>query len=187
MSEHSLGFAARLGLAIKVFFDGAYAYSLTAAAESPAEAPGQLPAPAEAAAEETQAEEAQPPDHGPGALHLMALLQREGRLIDFLHEDVSSFSDEEVGGAARVIHQGCGKVLAQYFAIEPLRKETEGGPISVEAGFNPDEFRLTGEVQGEPPYLGSLAHPGWRALEVKLPEVQQDHDATIIAPAEVEL
>lgn len=47
------------------------------------------------------------------ALQLLALLQKEARLIDFLQEEVSQFSDEEVGAAARVIHSGGQKSAAR--------------------------------------------------------------------------
>jgi hypothetical protein len=192
MGTQQMGFGSRLGMALKVLFDGDYASQLAEAARATAPEerdPAQLPAAGEDAqpAESAASAPAEVVDHGAGALQLLALLQREGRLVDFLHEDVSSFSDEEVGGAARVVHEGCGKVLAQYVVVEPLRNETEGGPITVEPGFDPQHFRLTGDVKGEPPYLGVLAHPGWRALEVKLPQLQADHDPNIVAPAEVEL
>src|SRR5689334_21310438 len=39
-------------------------------------------------------------------LFLLSMLQREGRLIDFLQEDVASHPDADVGAAARVVHGG---------------------------------------------------------------------------------
>lgn len=121
------------------------------------------------------------------ALQLLALLQREGRFVDFVHEDMSSFSDAQIGGAARVVHDGCKKALDEHFPTEPIRSESEGASITVEKGFDAARLRLTGNVAGEPPYRGSLAHRGWRVTEVKLPKMAQGHDAKIIAPAEVEL
>src|SRR4051812_2683242 len=53
-------------------------------------------------------------------LFILSMLQREGRLIDFLQEDVAAFSDSEVGAAARVVHEGCRKVVRQYLALEPV-------------------------------------------------------------------
>jgi len=47
------------------------------------------------------------------SLALLSALQREGRLLDFLQQEVAAFSDEEVGAAARVVHGGCRKVLRQ--------------------------------------------------------------------------
>lgn len=121
------------------------------------------------------------------ALQVLAILQRDGRLVDFLSEDVASFTDAEVGAAARLVHDGCKKVLKQYFTVEPVRKEEEGARITVEKGFDPSEIRLTGNVSGDPPYQGALAHPGWRVTHINLPRPAKDSDLNVIAPAEVEL
>lgn len=129
---------------------------------------------------------AKPADRA-AALQVLAILQRDGRLVDFLTEDVASFSDAEVGAAARLVHDGCKKVMKQYFTLEPVRKEDEGAPITVDKGFNPSEIRLTGNVSGEAPYKGTLAHPGWRVTNINLPEPAKDADLLVIAPAEVEL
>lgn len=126
-------------------------------------------------------------DEHAGALHLLSILQRDGRLVDFLTEDVASFSDEEVGGAARLVHDGCKKVLTEYFKLEPVRSEEEGARITVDKGFDPGLLRLTGNVTGEPPYKGELAHPGWRVVEVNLPTAPEGTDPRVIAAAEVEL
>ena len=121
------------------------------------------------------------------ALQLLGLLQREGRFIDFLQEDVSQFSDEEIGTAARVVHEGCKKATEEYFQLSPIQTQEEGMQIEVKSGFNAQEIRLTGNVVGEPPFHGVLQHRGWRARSVKLPKLSKDHDASILAPAEVEL
>jgi hypothetical protein len=121
------------------------------------------------------------------ALQLLALFQREGRLIDFLEEDVVSFSDAQIGVAARVVHEGCRKALREHFVLEPIRSDEEGAWISLDEGFDARAIRLTGKVTGGPPYRGKLAHRGWRAKEVKLPKMAEDHDPYVIAPAEVEL
>ncbi len=121
------------------------------------------------------------------ALQLLALLQREGRFVDFVQEDMSSFSDAEIGGAARVVHDGCKKALAEHVPLEAVRSESEGASVTLEKGFDAAKVRLTGNVSGEPPYRGTLAHRGWRAGDVKLPKMAEGHDAKIIAPAEVEL
>lgn len=126
------------------------------------------------------------PDSAP-ALHLLALLQREGRLVDFLQENISSFGDADVGAAARVVHDGCRKVLGDYFVLEPVRPQSEGTSVVVEPGFEPASIRLTGNVTGQPPFSGTLRHHGWRAAEVKLPAIPVNHDPRIVAPAEVEL
>lgn len=121
------------------------------------------------------------------ALQLLALLQREGRFVDFLEEDVSSFSDAQIGAAARVVHDGCRKALREHLPAEPVRSEEEGAKVTLAKGFDAARVRLTGNVIGEPPFKGTLAHRGWQVKEVRLPKMTEGHDATIIAPAEVEV
>ncbi|SHO59032.1 DUF2760 domain-containing protein [Vibrio quintilis] len=121
------------------------------------------------------------------ALQLLALFQKEARLIDFLNEDIAAYSDEEVGAATRVIHSGGQKVLKDYLSLTPIRSEDEETRISVEDGFNPQHIRLTGNVTGSAPYQGTLVHKGWLATSVELPKISKDYDVAVIAPAEVEL
>ncbi|WP_158124913.1 DUF2760 domain-containing protein [Vibrio fluvialis] len=121
------------------------------------------------------------------AMQLLSLFQQEARLIDFLKEDVTSFSDEEVGAAARVIHAGGQKVLKEYVALTPVRSEDEESRITIAEGFNPQEVRLTGNVTGNAPFTGTLIHKGWKAESMTLPKLAENYDASIIAPAEVEL
>ncbi|MEF1254847.1 DUF2760 domain-containing protein [Vibrio sp. M260112] len=121
------------------------------------------------------------------AMQLLALMQQEARLIDFLKEDLTSFSDEEVGAAARVIHTGGQKVLSDYVTLEHIRNEDEETRITIEQGFNPQQVRLTGNVTGSAPFHGTLVHKGWKASSMNLPKLAENYDATVIAPAEVEL
>ena len=114
-------------------------------------------------------------------------MQQEARLIDFLQEDLTSFSDEEVGAAARVIHTGGQKVLNDYVTLAHVRNEDEETRITVEEGFNPQEIRLTGNVTGSAPFQGTLVHKGWKATSMNLPKLAENYDASVIAPAEVEL
>jgi hypothetical protein len=122
-----------------------------------------------------------------GALHMLAILQRDGRLIDFLLEDIAGAGDADVGAGARVVHAGCKKAIQQYFSFEPVRKEGEGADVVVEKGFDPGQVRLAGNVTGEPPFKGKLAHAGWKVTEVRLPERAASVDARVVAPAEVEI
>ncbi|MGK5079239.1 DUF2760 domain-containing protein [Janthinobacterium sp. HLX7-2] len=121
------------------------------------------------------------------ALQLLALLQREARLIDFTQENLGSHADADIGAAARVVHEGCAKVMRDYFSIEPVRQEAEGSRIVLHDGFDPASVRLTGNVVGSAPFTGTLSHRGWRAASVRLPKLSEQHDAAILAPAEVEL
>lgn len=121
------------------------------------------------------------------ALQLLGLFQREARLIDFTQENLSAYSDADIGAAARVVHEGCGKVLREHFSIEPVRGEAEGSRVVLEAGFDAGAVRLTGNVVGAAPFRGTLSHRGWRSSSVRLPKLAEAHDAAILAPAEVEL
>jgi hypothetical protein len=133
-------------------------------------------------------EAALPPEraHASGLL-LLSALQREGRLVDFLQQDVAGFSDEEVGAAARVVHAGCRKLLQQFFELQPATPEVEGSPVTLPQGFDARRIRLTGNVAGQPPFRGTLKHHGWVAKEIRMPAVSDALDARVVAPAEVEL
>ena len=121
------------------------------------------------------------------ALQLLALFQRDARLIDFTEEDLASYADADIGAAARIVHEGCRKVLREHFTIAPVRAEAEGSRISLDAGFDAGAIRLTGNVVGSAPFKGSISHRGWRATEVRLPKLSSGHDATVLGQAEVEL
>lgn len=121
------------------------------------------------------------------ALQLLSLLQREARLVDFVQEDIAAYSDAEIGAAARVVHEGCRKVLREHVSLTPVRAESEGSRLTLPAGFDASAVRLTGNVVGQAPFTGTLTHRGWRATEVRLPQLAEGHDAQIVAQAEVEL
>ncbi len=121
------------------------------------------------------------------ALQLLALLQQEARLIDFTREDITGFSDADVGAAARVVHEGSKKALDSYFNFAAIRSEDEDTQVTLLQGFNAAEVRLTGNVVGEAPFTGTLIHKGWKVTEVKLPKLAEGHDTALVAPAEVEL
>jgi hypothetical protein len=122
------------------------------------------------------------------AVQMLALLQREGRLIDFFSEDLTPYPDAQVGAAVRELHAGCRKALEQYVTLEPIIEGEEDGPVTVEAGFDPASVKLVGNVTGQPPLRGLLRHRGWRATEVELPPLAPQESArAIVAPAEVEI
>ncbi len=121
------------------------------------------------------------------ALQLLSLLQQEGRFVDFLEENVSTYSDAEIGGAARVVHEGCRKALRAHLSVQPVRTEPEGSRLTLQTGFDPASVRLTGNVVGQPPFTGTLMHRGWQVVDVQLPKLAEGHDVRILAPAEVEL
>jgi len=126
------------------------------------------------------------PNHA-AALQLLGLMQREARFVDFIQEDVAPYTDAEIGAAARVVHEGCRKVLREHFAIAPVRSEAEGARITLQAGFDAAAVRLTGNVVGQAPFTGTLGHRGWQVTEVKLPQLTDSQVAKVLAQAEVEL
>ncbi|MCC6763957.1 MAG: DUF2760 domain-containing protein [Deltaproteobacteria bacterium] len=130
---------------------------------------------------------APPPDRGEAALRMLALLQQEGRLVDFLEEDLAPYSDAQIGSAVRAIHGGCRAVLQDRLDLAPILPGAEGATVTVERGFDPAAVRVTGNVRGEPPYQGVLRHPGWRSAAFRMPETTGERDHTILAPAEVEI
>lgn len=174
--ETNVSLMGRVALAWQVLLDGAYAARLLAGLKKPEPVVAPPPPPA------------LPPErvHASG-LFVLGVLQREGRLVDFLQQEVAGFSDADVGAAARVVHAGCRKVLQQYITVAPVLKEAEGDPVTVPAGFDAQRIRLTGSVAGQPPFRGALRHHGWVATEIKLPTVQESLDPRVLAPAEVEL
>jgi hypothetical protein len=121
------------------------------------------------------------------ALRLLALLQQEGRFIDFITEDIDDYSDAQVGAAVRSIHAGCRKALRERVELQRIRAEDDGSEVVVDADFDRAAVRLTGNVTGSPPFRGTLQHGGWRAARVSLPQPTGDADPAIIAPAEVEI
>lgn len=181
-------FFARLWFSIACFFrilaDGRFASRVKAMGEAASPEPS-LP--------EKKAPEPAPAPPAPstssptdGALQLLALLQREGRFIDFVQQDISTFPDAEVGAAARVVHEGCRKALAQHAKIRSVRSESEGTAITVEKP-DPASLKLTGNVSGSAPFRGVLRHRGWRVEKLELPVRVGEGDLSVVAKAEVEL
>lgn len=122
------------------------------------------------------------------ALTLLSVLQREARLIDFIQEPIAAYSDAQIGAAVRGVHDDCNTVLNRMFALQPLRPEAEGASLEVPPGFDPLQFRLTGNLPEQPPYRGVLRHPGWKATKCELPEWSgREESATVVAPCEVEI
>lgn len=120
-------------------------------------------------------------------VRFLALLQREGRLVDFLLEDIQSYPDAQIGAAVRDIHRQCQAVLKEHLSLAPVLPQAEGASVEVPAGFDPSAIRLTGNVTGQPPFRGTLQHHGWRVQEIKLPPVPEGQDDLVVMPAEVEI
>jgi hypothetical protein len=120
-------------------------------------------------------------------LRLLAILQREGRLIDFFLEEIDAYTDQQVGAAVRDIHRNCRKALLEHVALEPVLPEAEGALVTVPVGFDPSAVRVTGNVTGTPPFTGTLRHHGWRVKELKITPPPAGQDEFVVHPAEVEL
>ena len=122
------------------------------------------------------------------ALTLLATLQREARLVDFLQEDLAGYSDEQIGAAVREVQRDSGQVIQRLFALRPILAEEEGGTVDLPAEFDAGRFRLTGKVAGSGPYRGVVQHHGWEATKCELPSYTGSPAAAkTIAPAEVEI
>ena len=163
----------RLGLAWRVLRDPGLAERVSRSRQ-PATAPRPEPAPL-------------PPPRNE-ALSLLAILQQEARLVDFLKEPLDGYSDAQIGAAVRDVHRDGAAVLERLFVIRALRKEAEGADVIVPPGFDAGAVRLTGSLAGQPPYRGKLRHPGWEATKVELPRwTGSPASARVIAPAEIEI
>jgi len=121
------------------------------------------------------------------AVQVLALLQREGRLIDFLAEDVAPYPDAQLGAAVRSVHESCRQVLERYLKLEPIIASEEDRPVTVQAGFDPASIKVIGNLTGKPPLRGLLRHRGWRATQVNLPNLPEGEGSRVVAPAEVEI
>ncbi len=190
-AKSDLSFFGRLSIATACFFralgDSTFASRvqlLTAPPETPVPPVPAVPAkPGAAAAVVPLTPERV---HASG-LSVLAMLQRDGRFIDFLQEDLAAYSDADIGATARAVHTGCRQVLAQCLSLAPVLKDAEGTAISVPTGFDANRIRLTGNVVGPGPFKGVLKHHGWVTTAVRFPTTADALDPRVLAPAEVEL
>ena len=147
-------------------------------------------APVQATPQPVQLPVPEPPESNADAdvVNFLSIFQEKGRLVDFLMDDITGYSDAQVGAAGRVLHEGCRAALLEHFGIKPIREEGEGAKVTVPPQYAPDDYRLVGRISGEPPFAGTLVHHGWRAEWVKLPRlVTRNGRLPAIAPAEVEI
>lgn len=133
------------------------------------------------------AEPPRPPKPSGAPLRMLALLQAEARLVDFLLEDLSGASDAQIGQAVREVHRKAQAALKRHAVIEPVLPGNEGETTTVPKGFDPSAIRVVGQVSGEPPFTGTINHPGWRVKELKLSEPPAGIDEFVLQPAEVQV
>ena len=135
----------------------------------------------------TKPVEAKPARPSGTLIRLLAVLQREGRLVDFLLENIQGYGDADVGAAVRDIHGKCQAALKEHLTLEPVLGQAEHATVEVPPGFDPSAIRLTGNVTGQPPFRGTLQHHGWRVADIRLAPPPEGQDELILTPAEVEL
>jgi hypothetical protein len=186
-----IGFWERIVFAFRCFFSvlfgAAIPDDIAGKLVKPAAPVREAPVAAAPAASRLKEAERPAPETLDRAVQMLALLQRDGRLIDFLAENISAYPDVQLGAAVRTIHESCRKTLDEYVKLEPILDSEEDQPVTVEAGFDPAAIKLIGNVAGAPPVHGLLRHKGWRVKELKMPPLPQEAGRRVIAPAEVEL
>ncbi len=177
--ETQFSFFTRLSMAIKMIFSASYTQSLFASQQ-----PAEPEAEPEVAPEPAITLQQNDTD---AAAQLLALLQKDGRLLDFINEDINAFADDQVAAAARVVHQGVKASLAGHVALAPVAEVAEGDSLNLAADYDRSAYRLVGNISGDAPYNGTLIHKGWKITQINLPAVAEGSDLSVVAPAEVEL
>jgi len=179
----------RIWLAVRVFCAVLFRAEVAARVEEALR--GEKAGPAELPQTEARAEPQRPVPKAPArseAIALLAALQREARFVDFIKEPLAGFSDAQIGAVARDIHRDCASVVERMFALAPVVDQPEGSQIEVPAGFDSGRIQLTGNLVGEPPFRGRVAHHGWEATKCEIPVWSgKETAARVVAPAEVEL
>jgi len=174
-----------LGTALRLFFKALGSNTFSEQGRRLLEEPALLeaPKPAAPAARPVRVEPARS-----DALNLLAVLQREARLVDFFKEPIDAYADAQIGAAVRNVHRDAAAALDRLFALRPVMDQAEGEPVQVPAGSDAGRIRLVGNVTGQPPFKGTLRHAGWEATKVQLPEWSGgEPSARVVAPAEVEI
>lgn len=177
-----IGFGKRFSYAFKSFF------GILSSGEIPSDvAQDLIQPPAPVAHVQPPPPPAAPVESTDRAVQILAILQRDGRLIDFLTEDISPYPDVQIGAAVRDLHQNCKQTLERYIKLEPVIASEEGQPVTVQEPVDPAEIKLTGNVAGSPPLRGLLRHRGWRVSAVNLPPLPDGAGRSVLAQAEVEI
>ena len=150
----------RLLLAFKTFFQILGSGDLAEQVQRLNEAPRETPA-----TTKPTPVPAPPPPPQPkrsDALTLLETLQREARLLDFVMEEIDSYSDAQVGGAVREVHRGCREVISRLFAVHSVVDLAEGSQFEVTSETDSARVRLAGNVSESRPLSGELVHAGWQ-------------------------
>jgi hypothetical protein len=135
---------------------------------------------------QTPAAAAAVPRASDGALQILSILQRDSRLVDFVMEDISGYSDDQVGAAVRGLHDQARESLSRYVKLEPVIDGVEG-TFTKPGVSDAAAVKFIGNVPAGKPAGGLLRHKGWRTGKIDLPALNPKQDASIIAPAEIEI
>ncbi len=119
---------------------------------------------------------------------MLSALQREARLVDLIQEDLSKYSDAQVGAAARPCLQSCASTLSRLFGLAAVSDAGEGASVDIGDeignGGSPARYQWIGEGSST---SGKLVHQGWQATQVDLPTwTGAEADANVIAPAQLQ-
>ena len=125
------------------------------------------------------------------AITMLAVLQRDARLLDLVHESLDDYSDEQIGGAARNVLRDTRKALEKVFGLRRLVDVAEGDRIEIPNQSSPIRWRVLGSgansTEGSSGSRGTLVHAGWIASKTELPTwTGKKEDVLVVAPAEVE-
>ncbi|MBV9772278.1 MAG: DUF2760 domain-containing protein [Bryobacterales bacterium] len=122
-----------------------------------------------------------------GALQMLGILQRDARLIDFMMEDISAYSDDQVGAAVRNLHEQCRESLNRYLRFTPVIDGVEGSFTKLDSN-DPSSVKLLGNVPANGKAAGGLLrHKGWKAEKIDLPPLAPNSNTSVVAPAEIEI
>ena len=136
---------------------------------------------------------AAPPKPSGEPLRLLAVLQAEARLLDFLLDTLppelpkDAAMEQKLLDAVRLVHPKAAATLRKYVTFEPVMGGADGDRVTVAKGFDPSAVRLTGNVTGEAPFSGELQHGGWRVKQYTLPPIADGQDPMVMQPAEVQI
>ena len=113
--------------------------------------------------EEVSAPVAAAPPAENAALRLLAALQEDGRLVDFLTEDIQGYSDEQIGAATRGIHDACRKALrelrhARARSAGPRGRDRDGAGGLRSRRRSPDRATCAASRRSR----ARSRHAGWR-------------------------
>ena len=97
------------------------------------------------------------------------LLQREGRFVDFVREEVDGALGRATSAPPRAtIHRGCKKALDEHMTLEPVMPGDEGAAVTLPKGLRSRRGAAHRRGQGRArPIAARLRHHGWRVDQMR--------------------